>query len=99
MTYNLAAERCSRCPAGKYQNEEGQKACKSCEKGHYSGQDGAENCTPCEKGETDLEITKNFNFCFLFKSKSSNICLCTCSNQCHMIYLMIEHVIQTMVCI
>lgn len=41
---------CVDCPAGRYQDEEGQQSCKGCQIGYYQSSTGASSCVICPAG-------------------------------------------------
>ena len=59
-TYNpmlgaVSIEACRQCPAGYYQNLEGQEACKLCEPGTYTDKNGSKQCMACPAGKYCLD--------------------------------------------
>ena len=42
---------CLKCPAGQYQNQEGQARCPKCPAGQYQNQKGQASCRKCSAGQ------------------------------------------------
>ncbi|KAJ3442002.1 hypothetical protein M0812_14024 [Anaeramoeba flamelloides] len=64
FTNSTIANECQECPAGTYQDQEGQTYCKKCTVGQYQNKTGTTFCDDCQKGFfQDLEGQTNCQIC------------------------------------